>query len=82
LNLRFEVDGDNGVWLAADLGVTFELSQQWSLNLGYTYQEYSEIKSSMKVTDLITGSTTVYAGDSAGLDHSSKMLTLGANYRF
>lgn len=81
-DLRFEEEGDGGEWLGIDMLLDFRFHKNWSFLLGYSQNNYKEIKASMKVTDLITGDTTSYAGDSAGLDHSSGLLSLGMNYRF
>lgn len=81
-DLKFEEDGSGGEWLALDIGLELELDRQLSLLFGYNWQEYQEIKASTLITDLVTGERYYYPGDAAGLDHSSRMLNIGLNYRF
>jgi plasminogen activator len=79
--LRFEEEGSGGDWIEYDVSLTYLLNKRASLNIAYSAQEYDEIKASTTVTDLLTGATTLYAGDSAGLDHSSQQLTLGFSFQ-
>ncbi|MFO7592639.1 MAG: omptin family outer membrane protease [Pseudomonadota bacterium] len=81
-SLRFEEEGDDGEWLGYEITMEFEIARQLTLMFGYNYQKYDEIKATTVVTDQITGAKYYYPGDSAGLDHSSDMMTLEMNYRF
>lgn len=81
-DLRFEEEGSDGEWLAVELELDVAISSRLSVLLGYSYQEYREIKASMVVTDLTTGDRGYYPDGSAGLDHFSNMFTLGAKFHF
>lgn len=81
-SLRFETDARNGTWYGVDVKADFAIDDRLSLNLSYFNQHYSEMKGGMMVTDLVTGGQAFYGGDSAGLDHSSSMFSLGIRSDF
>ncbi len=81
-NLLFEESGNGGKWLALNLGLEFYLSYKMALNIALSLQSYEEILASTTMTDLTTGEVTFYPGPSAGLDHSSTMVSAGIRYHF
>ncbi len=80
-SLSFERSG-NGNWLATNISLDFFLTQKIALTLAYDYQNYSEIKSNDKITDLTTGSITELVGPYGGFDHNSNMVSTQLSYRF
>ena len=80
--LRFEEEGDGGRWTAFDVRMVFALGRQLDFRIGYSSTEYQEVSANTLITDLTDGSESFYPGDTAGLDHSSSMVSLGLGYRF
>lgn len=81
-DLKFEEKGSGGVWYKLGLEMYFDITKRMQFSIGYSGQVYNEIKAPTLVTDLTTGTTTYYPGDSAGLSHKSQLTSLGLSYRF
>ncbi len=81
-SLRFETEGRNGTWYGVDMRLDFMIDDRLTLNAGYFNQHYREMMGGMMVTDLTTGARAYYGGNSAGLDHSSSMFSLGLKQEF
>lgn len=81
-DLRFEEKGSDGEWYKLELEMDFELTKQMSFMVGYSTQVYQEIKASTWMTDLTTGITTYFPGDSSGLSNKTELLSMGISYRF
>lgn len=81
-NLRFEGDFDVSSMYGVDLGVGYDITPNFAVLAAFKYQKYEEAKGDVTSTDLVTGEQEYYGGDSAGIDHSSYMVSLGLRYRF
>ncbi len=79
---KYEGEMSGGGWYRFGLEMNFEITKQIMLTLGYTLQQYNEIKGKRKETDLVGGTTTQYPEDSASMENQYNMFTLGMNYRF
>lgn len=81
-NLRFESDLAGGTMIGVDLSATYHFTEQFAVSLAVFAQNYSELKGEETITDTATGQKITLAGDPAGFDHQSAMLSLGLHYQF
>lgn len=81
-DLKFEEGGSGGTWLSYGVTLDFRTRSSVSFLIGYAYQKYQEIKGATTVTDFADGTVTHYPGEAAGLDHQSKLYSIGMTYRF
>lgn len=79
-NIRFEEDFDNGDMIGVDFAVTYKLNAQMALVGSFKYLEFNEVKGETRATDLTTGQTYLFAGDSAGLDNETSTIALAFTY--
>jgi len=81
-DLLFEEDFDTTFMWSIDLAASYYFTPQFALTGMFHYQKYDEAKGSTTITDLVTGEKYYYAGDAAGTDHTSHLLTLFLEYTF
>jgi plasminogen activator len=81
-NLVFEEEFDSGTMFAFDLGGAYNFTDNFSLQVSYSYQKYEEMKGETTITDITTGEVMEFTGDVAGMDQYSNMISLTAHYSF
>ncbi|PIE64332.1 MAG: hypothetical protein CSA26_08795 [Desulfobacterales bacterium] len=81
-NLRFEDDYSSETMIGFDLLCRYRFNAHLSFTTTFKYQDYKEMKGETTTIDTRTGRAYTVPGSSAGLSHSSALVTLGILYHF
>ena len=81
-SLRFTEDFDTSEMVAVTVGAGYQISENLSTTLSYSYEDWSLAKGSTTITDTTTGASTYIPGDAAGADNTKHIVSFGLNYKF
>ncbi len=81
-NQKYEEEGSGGEWSKIALEVDYEITKHMMFTIGYSKQNYMDLKGTLLNTDITNGSTALYPDETASMSNKIDLISLGINYRF
>lgn len=81
-NQKYEEEGSGGEWSKITLEVDYEITKHMMFTIGYSKQNYMELKGTLLNTDITNSSTALYPDKTASMSNKTDLISLGINYRF